>query len=189
MLSTKDNFINNVATQPYLGADYLKDEWQRFLGSPQGKEWADVPVDTKPVEQDFGDYTSINVTPYLLDASLIIDDFGNVFLRVSPTIAPPGVSLTRGDVLVVNDPNATFFDVMLDKATATDIDQLGLSRQEKGKLMQQLMVGESQGISFGGRYLTGGISQAKGVITFDSGITAKSFSLTIALNSFTWQIR
>jgi RHS repeat-associated protein len=187
----KDHFINNIAPLP-VGAEFFENRMLEYFNSSKYQDYrATHPMSgsSSSSELDLGDYTSINATYFVLDGSLTVDDFGNVFLRIGPALGVPGISLVRGQVSMISDPNANLMDVTTGKATATDIDQLGLTREEKSQLMKQLMVGESQSVSIGGRYATMGVAQGKGVGAIEIGVTGKAFSFVIAPRSYTLRLR
>ena len=73
--------------------------------------------------------------------------------------------------------------------SSLSLSSFGLSEEEKRQLMKDLMVGESQSFSVGGRYATLGVGQARGIGTVEMGLTGKGYSFTIAPRSYTIQLR
>ncbi len=161
-----------------LDAEFFANELDMFLNSDAGRDWLnDVPMGTM-TEQDLGDYSALNVSYFIVEASLVIDDFGNIFARIGPSAGTPGVAITRGDV---------FLRDRLD-GERTDIDGLGLTPNQKMLLMQTVMVGDSISVDANFRLFATGYSRSDTTITVEGGVGGYNFGGAISPVSRTWYV-
>jgi hypothetical protein len=96
----------------------------------------------KPLET--GDYTSVNVTAPLLAGSLVIDDYGHVYIKASYPGGALSGSITRGSIALNTD-----------KGLKSIYD---LSPDEQAKLVPDVLIGPSWGGSLGAYFSAFGLS-------------------------------
>ena len=171
--TSKAVFLNDVANNGANGTDFFQSQVDFFLNSEDGKAWIKGSPCTAcygPVEQDFGDYTSFTlVLPIKVRQSdigftefaLIMDDHWNFYRRIGPGIGTPGISLSRGDVLIFSE------------GKYIDIDTLNLAADQESLLMLERMPGASRGLSAGTSVFAGGgaISADGQTVTVEAGFT------------------
>jgi len=117
-----------------------------FLNSDEGNAWLDsVPIVQRP-EQDFGDYVAVTYgagfAPVgISEVSIIVDQYGNIYMRLGSSVNTRGFSASIGDVLVNTSADGGL------SGQRIDIDRLNVSRAEKVQLMKGTLTGHSASAS------------------------------------------
>jgi len=148
----------DLAAEEGLGTDYWSQQWDYYLKSDfYQNEIEQLPMREQPSPLEFGDYTSVSgsFVPFFgfLGGSIIIDDFGNVYINFH-LASTPGASLTRGDVYVNNSQSSIFGEVH-------SVNELSVDEQEA--VIQEALTGGSSTI------LSAGHVVGAGVVTSFSG--------------------
>lgn len=135
---TSKEVFEQIAAIPSNDFAWMQQELQWFFESPaeraQMEQYWATANENVPTDFDLGDYTSVNVSfaPFLpFSGAYIWDDYGNDFLSISVGVGTPGVSVTRKDISI----------------NGIDIDNLGLSNEERATLSRETIAGPSRGLS------------------------------------------
>ena len=175
---SKDTFVNYIAPTEALDASFFQEQLLQYFKSYDFRAWSEANATQWPDQGslDLGDYTAATYTFPFGEISLIVDDFGNGYLRLGPGRGISGPSLTRGDVYI-HQTNVLEFPSLLTLDGYVDIDQLGLTPDQKNAMIQSALAGPSTTASAGMNY--GIFAYAIGLmpphnITLEAGIGGKS---------------
>ena len=181
----KEAFKKYLGDSPLHGYDFFLPYWMESLAYE--KEWNAAHPSTPctgcsgKVEYDFGEYTAINVAFGYFGGALVIDDFGNVYIRTDNNlIGSPGFGISRGDIFLSNG-----------NGTWTDMDQAGLSREDKTVLAPNVLVGISRGGSIGAKYFAAGVAYnlvGPAHLTVETGVVNSDVTLSYSQASYTFQV-
>jgi len=179
---SKDTFFDYVTTDATNGTDFFQEQLNNFLNSDEGNTWLNNSVPIFPDgEQDWGDYTAVTGSFGFYGAALIVDDYGNMYIRSDNNfVGSPGIGISRGDIIVSKDDG-----------TWMDIDHIGLSRADKASLAPNILVGPSRGGSAGVGFMTlGGAYNLQGPTHFsvEGGLGSSPISASYSAFSYTFQV-
>ena len=170
-----------------VDTEFMSNELIMFHNSEEGQlsHGFEIPQH----DLDLGDYTAFSGSLGLLGYSIIRDDFGRIYVRLGLDIGTPGISLTRGEVLRIDDPNKVGLrNIISGDFAAIDIDEIGLSNEQKQDLMQSLMVGPSTNGSFNYMLFSFEASKSASSISIDNGIGGPNLGGNYSPYSYTWQL-
>jgi RHS repeat-associated protein len=180
--TSKEVFSQYIAPTPSLGVDFFQTEMNLFFQSDAGKKAFAAQPQRTPPEQDFGDFSAVSASlgagSAFLGAALLRDDYGNWYFRVDIG-QTQGATVTRGDLGVFSNGNYR------------DIDNLGLSWEEKRALAPDIMIGPSQ--SLGGGHFNLYVGTSRNIMgdphmTVEGGLSLSRTSVSISPYSYTIQL-
>lgn len=146
-------FKKYLGDSPLHGYDFFLPYWMESLAYE--KQWnAAQRQNSTPctgcsgnVESDLADYVGVTYGARfapgvgISEASIIVDQYWNVYIRLASSVNTRGFSASVGDVFVNTSPDGNLF------GQRVDVDSLSVSEAEKVQLLKGALTGHSASAS------------------------------------------